>query len=595
MAIKRSFGHIGKVISLLDSGEKKRLGMVALGMIFMALIEVVGVGSIMPFMAVAAKPEVIHTNQYLRSVYEFFNFKSDKTFLIALGIAMLTFLLTTNVSHAVVQYIKVRFTSMRRHTLSLRLLKSYLGQQYPFFLNRNSYDFIKNINTEITHMISGTLMQFLEFMSRLIQIVLLSVFLFIVNPLSTLGITAAILVLYGGIYAFVRKTLKNLGSERFDLNTERSKIVSEAFWAIKEVKILGIEPNFISEYSPPSKRLARNESLNEIIGDVPKFALETVAFSAIIFFVLYTIISSGGFADAAAAVSLYAYAGYRLMPAVQNMFKALTKLRYGASTADRLYEEFISTANGISNLKAIAMERIAFKESVTLENISFTYPGIARPVIENLSLAIPANSLVGFAGKTGSGKTTLVDILLGLLRPQTGTIRIDGTIIDEESIRSWQTNLGYVPQNIYLSNDSVAANIAFGIPKKEVDIEAVEYAARMAQIHDFVTSELKDGYWTEIGERGIRLSGGQRQRIGIARALYRNPPVLIMDEATSALDHHTEEAVMDAIDALSGQKTILLIAHRVSTLRKCDIIYQMEKGKIVAKGKYEELFTKLNN
>lgn len=590
MGFKGSFGHIGKVVSLLEPGEKKRLGLVALGAIGMALIEVVGVGSIMPFMAVAAKPEIIHTNPYLRWGYDSLGFTSDRSFLIALGVAMLAFLVITNASQAVVQYIKVKFTSMRRHTLSLKLLKSYLGQGYPFFLNRNSYDFIKNINTEITQMISGTLMQFVEFISRLIQITLLTAFLFIVNPLSTLGITASILVLYGGIYTFVRKTLKNLGSERFDLNTERSKIVSEAFWAIKEVKILGIEPVFISEYSPPSKRLARNESVNEIIGDVPKFALETVAFSAIIFFVLLTIIKSGGFEDAAAAVSLYAYAGYRLIPAVQNMFKALTKLRYGATTADRLYEEFVSTANGLSNLKTMTTERIGFQDSITLDNISFTYPGIERPVIENLSLTIQANSLVGFAGKTGSGKTTLVDILLGLLRPQKGSIIADGTSVDDLSIRSWQANLGYVPQNIYLSNDSVAANIAFGVPRNAIDMAAVERAAEMAQIHDFIVTELKDGYRTEIGERGIRLSGGQRQRIGIARALYRNPPVLIMDEATSALDHETEEAVMDAIDALAGQKTILLIAHRLSTLKKCDVIYQLEKGKIVMKGKYEELF-----
>lgn len=592
MAKTSPFGHIGKVISLLDPGERKRLGLVALGAIFMALIEVIGVGSIMPFMAVAAKPEVIHTNPYLAWAYDFLGFKSDRTFLIALGVAMLTFLIVTNASQAFVHYIKVRFTSMRRHTLSLRLLKSYLGQQYPFFLNRNSYDFIKNINTEITQMITGTLMQFVEFVSRLIQITLLTAFLFLVNPISTLGITASILALYGGIYTFVRKTLKDLGAERFALNTERSKIVSEAFWAIKEVKILGIEPVFISEYTPPSKRFARNESVNEIIGDVPKFALETVAFSAIIFFVLLTIINSGGFEDAAAAVSLYAYAGYRLIPAVQNMFKALTKLRYGAATADRLYDEFVSTTNGISNIRAISAERMEFRQSVAFKDISFSYPGADHPVIERMSLTIKANSLIGFAGKTGSGKTTLVDILLGLLRPQDGAVVVDGVAVNEERLRSWQSNLGYVPQNIYLSNDSVAANIAFGVPRKDMDMAAVEQAARMAQIHDFIVSEMKDGYATEIGERGIRLSGGQRQRIGIARALYRNPPVLIMDEATSALDHQTEEAVMDAIDALAGQKTIILIAHRLSTLKKCDVIYQLEKGRIVATGNYDSLFQK---
>ncbi|GAB1484326.1 hypothetical protein MASR2M78_31440 [Treponema sp.] len=442
---------------------------------------------------------------------------------------------------------------MRRHTLSLKLFKGYLEQPYPFFLNRNSYELVKNINTEIEQMINGTLMQAVDLLSRVIQVTLLSLFLFIVNPISMLGISAAIIGTYTLIFKLTRKTIKRLGNERFDFNTQRSRSVSEAFWGIKEVKIAGVEQVFLDDFTGPSKQLAKNESTHEIISDLPKFALETTAFSAIIIFVLVTIIKTGNFQNAAAVVSLYAYAGYRLMPSVQGIFKALTKMRYGAATAERLIKEFSSDEifNQISIKSRKSKEPLLFSHTIELNNITYTYPSCVSPVIPNLSLSIKANSLIGFAGKTGSGKTTLVDIILGLLRPESGAILVDNSIIDENNLNSWQSNLGYVPQNIYLSNDSIAANIAFGVPRSQIDMITVQNAARMAQIDEFINESLPEKYETYIGERGIRLSGGQRQRIGIARALYRNPQVLVLDEATSALDIHTEEAVMQAVDSLS--------------------------------------------
>jgi ABC-type multidrug transport system fused ATPase/permease subunit len=583
-----SLGNVGKVISLLESRERRKLYLVGVGAVFMAMIEVVGVGSIMPFVAVASKPELIRTNKYLSWAYAAFGFRSDRDFLIALGVIMLVFVVVTNASQALIHYVKVRFTTMRRHTLSQKLFRSYLDQPYPFFLNRNSYDFIKNINTEIEIVINGTLMQLVEIMARSIQILLLTIFLFVVSPYTTLGIVLSIGGVYGVIYFFVRKTLKRLGSSRYSLYAERTRIVSEAFWGIKEVKIMGIEQLFAKSHVKPSRRHAQNTSLHEVIGDVPKFALEAVAFSSIIFFVLYQTLKTGNFQDAAASVSLYAYAGYRLMPAVQNLFKAMSKMKYNSVGAERIYDEFQIASVGLR--PETPVERMPFLRSIRLEHLSFAYPNTEKDVIKNLDLEIKANSLVGFVGKTGSGKTTLVDIILGLLVPQGGEFFVDDTRIDAANVRSWQKNLGYVPQSIYLSNDSIAANIAFGIPKGEIDMAAVEDAARMAQIHDFIVSDLKEGYGTEIGERGIRLSGGQRQRLGIARALYRNPSVLILDEATSALDHETETAVMDAIDGLSGKKTIILIAHRTTTLRKCDAIFKLEKGKIVETGNYATLY-----
>lgn len=586
--MKKTNNSIRKVVALLTPGEKRRLWVVAFGSIICALIEVVGIGSIMPFVAVAAKPSTIHENRYLQRLFELFKFNNETSFLIFLGISVLGLLLFTNTSQAFLHYIKVKFTSMRRHSLSLRLFTGYLRQPFVYFLNKNSFDFVKNINTEIGQMINTTLMQFVEFISRIIQVTLLVLFLVLVNPGSTLAFSLAIIAMYGLTYVIVKRKIRRLGAERFELNAERSRIVSEAFWGVKEIKIAGTETEILSEYTQPSKQLAGNETLSAIMSDIPKFALETAAFSSIILYVLLMILRSGGLIDVAGSITLFAYAGYRLIPAVQILFKAITQLKYGAATAERMAREFDGASGGNPLLKK-APRRLSFKSSLELRNIKFSYPSMDTPLINDLSLRIPANSFIGFAGKTGSGKTTLVDIILGLLDIQAGCLLVDGTALSDGTMRAWQANLSYVPQNIFLSNDTIAANIAFGISRKKIDIEAVIRACTLAQIHDFVQAELKEGYETKIGERGIRLSGGQRQRIGIARALYREPSVLIMDEATSALDVHTERAVMEAIDTLQGTRTIILIAHRLSTLKKCETIFLMDKGKIIDSGSYGEL------
>jgi len=583
-----SKGYLGKVVGLLSPQEKRRLWLVIVVSIFVTLVEVVGIGSVMPFMTVASRPDMISENQYLRWAYEFLGFETPNAFLIFLGVGVLGMLILTNGSQALLHYAKVRFASMRRHALSLRLLRGYLSQGFAYFLNRNSYEFVKNINNEIGNMINTSLINLVEFLSRVIQVSLLALFLFLVNPTSTLIIVVVIGGLYTLVFTLVKKTLQRLGSERFALNTIRSRIVSEAFWGIKEVKISSSEPAILADYAPPSKKMARNQTLATIISEVPKFALETAAFSAIIGYVLFMILRSGGFQQVAGAVTLFVYAGYRMIPALQALFRAITQIRYGAPTAEKVVNEFETVREG-APLPRRSPTRLPFESALELKNVSFTYPAVDIPVISDLSLKIGAKSLIGLAGKTGCGKTTLVDIVLGLLTPQSGSIEVDGVTLSPDIIRNWQANLGYVPQNIYLSNDAVAANIAFGVAKKDIDMDAVVAAAKLSQIHDFVVQELKDGYETKIGERGIRLSGGQRQRVGIARALYRNPSVLIMDEATSALDTHTERAVMEAIDALQGTRTIILIAHRLSTLKKCDRIYLMENGRIIDRGTYSEL------
>lgn len=583
--------HIKEILTLFTKAERKKLFLVLMISIFMALIEVIGVGSIMPFISVATKPETIHTNIFLSWIFAYFGFKKDVDFLIFLGIGVLFFLISTNITQAIMAYIKTRFGSMRRHSISTRLMEGYLTRDYPFFLNRNSFDFVKTITTEVDQFIKGSVMQLVDLIARTIQTCLLLAFLFIVNPVSTLIVTVAIAIIYGAIYNGIRRILHRLGKQRLEMFSLRAKIVSESLWGIKEVKITGTEKVFLEQYKVPSKDIAIVESQSEIVGDVPKFALETIAFSSIMVFIMVTMIRFGDFSEIAGSITLFAYAGYRLIPAVQGLFKALTKVKYSSATAKKLIREFESFGE-IKPLARRKSARLEFKKKLTINNLTFTYPKSDSPVIEGLSFEIQANQMVGFAGTTGSGKTTIVDILLGLLQPDSGTITVDDINLDTQNVEAWQLNLGYVPQNIYLSDNSLYENIAFGIPPEEIDEEQVVEAAKKAQIHDFILNSLPKRYDTHIGERGIRLSGGQKQRIGIARALYRNPTVLVMDEATSALDNQTENAVMEAIDSLQGTRTIILIAHRLSTLKKCDVIFVLEKGKIIDKGSYDELSDK---
>ena len=579
---------IKTIVSLLNKDEKKKLVVVIISAIFIAGIEMIGVGSIMPFMTVAANPKMIHENPLLQRFFALLRFTNEKHFMVFLGLMVLFFLVLSNICQALMHYIKIKFTAMRRHSLSQRLLERYLGQDYVFFLNRNSHEFVKNINTEIQQMISVTMMQFVEFISRSIQIIILVTFLFLVNPFSTLGIAIAIMGIYSLIFIFSKRKLNQLGKQRFTCTSEEARIVSEAFWGIKEVKIAGCEHQFVDQYNYYSRRRAKIEIINEIIGDIPKFALETIAFSSIMIFVLFSLVVSGDFNSIAGTVTLYAYAGYRMIPSVQGLFKSLTKMKYGIPSSKRIVAEFgLQLKQLIPNSNV--SELISLNKELKIDGLFFRYLNAKNDVLRDLSLCIKANTLIGFSGKTGSGKTTLIDVILGLLSPSSGSLFADGVKISTDNIRQWQENVGYVPQSIYLSDNTINSNIAFGIPPSEIDLNRVITASKLAQIHDFVLSELPDQYETKIGERGVRLSGGQRQRIGIARALYRNPSLLIMDEATSALDNQTEKAVMESIDSLLGTRTIILIAHRLTTLQKCDMIFLIDNGKIRDQGSFNKL------
>jgi len=390
---------------------------------------------------------------------------------------------------------------------------------------------------------------------------------------------------------YFSERMKTEGQLRLRANKERFRLAGEALGGIKDIKVIGVEKYFLDRYSKHSGTFSDVQSRNQIIGQIPRYVMETIAFGGIVSLLIFSVSSNMSVQKIIPLVSFFAFAGYRLIPALQDIFHSVTRMKFTRAVLDKIHADMRKEISGRMDYegKKIDIKPILFSKNIELRNIHFSYPGSDKRVLNDVNLNIEKNSFVALIGETGSGKTTIADIILGLLTQYEGKILVDGVKIKEDNIRNWQANLGYVPQQIFLSDDSVARNIAFGLPDNQIDMKKVKKAAEMANIHDFVEKELPQNYDTFIGERGVRLSGGQRQRIGIARALYYDPHVLLLDEATSSLDNATEKEVLTAIESVAKLKTMIVIAHRLTTIKNCDRVYVMEKGMMVREGSYDEI------
>ena len=585
---------IKKLRGILTRREKIQVGLLLIAIIAMAFSQAIGVASVLPFISLVMDQNMVFENRWLNMAYETFNFTSVNRFIIFIGVAMFVIIFFSNAISAFATWLKLRFVWMNNHRLSRRLLEKYLAMPYAFFLNQNSADLSKNVLTEVNNLTNSFLIPLLNVITRGMVTLIMLTMLFWVD----VAVTVIAILFLGGAYILiilrVNRNLKTRGKLRIEANQMRFKAVSEAFGGIKEIKVMNREPYFLDRYSTYSYRLARLMSWNAVIGQIPRFALEAIAFGGIIVFVLALLLTRENAGQVIPLVSLFAFAGYRLMPALQDLFTSFAQMQFNRAVLDRIYTDFKRKEKDLPTgtyAKLNKDDAIYLKKEISLNGVSFNYPNTKTPVISNLNLIIPVNSAVAFVGPTGAGKTTLVDIILGLLTPGEGKLLVDGVVINKDNIIKWQKNIGYVPQHIYLSDDTVARNIAFGVADSDIDQNSLEKVARIANIHDFITNEMPEGYNTLVGERGIRLSGGQRQRIGIARALYHDPDVLVFDEATSALDGATEDAVLQAMNNAAELKTLIVIAHRLTTVKNCDKIYMLEKGRITAEGKYEELLS----
>ncbi len=573
-----------KLLFLLSSREQNQVSMLFLMILVMTLIDVLGIASILPFIAVLTNINLIETNYILSSMFQFskkFGIENNQQFLFTLGVLVFLLLVSSIIFKALTTYIQVRFVQMREYSISKRLVEGYLHQPYTWFLNQNSADIGKTVLSEVGYIIGNGIRPSIDLVAKSVISISLIVLLIIVDP----ELAFVVGILLGGAYSlifyFIHNYLNKIGIERLKNNKLRYLIVNEAFGASKEVKVSGTEQSYINQFSTAAKTLAKTQAYSAVIGLLPRYILEIISFGGILLLMLFVMAQTGSLNNSLPILSLYIFAGYRLMPALQSIYDSLTKIAFISPSLNKLYYDLKQLQPPKKNMN---IKLISFNKAITLKNIYYKYPNTTLSSLKNISLNIKAKSTVGIVGTTGSGKTTTVDIILGLLEAQKGTLEVDGKIITQHNTKAWQRSIGYVPQQIFLSDNTISANIAFGVESKYISKENVEKVCKIANLDKFVSNELPNKYETIIGERGVRLSGGQRQRIGIARALYHNPRLLIFDEATNALDEKTEQAVLDAVNNLKKQITMIIITHRFNTLRNCDKIFKINKGEIINEG-----------
>ena len=572
---------------LLTRHERRRLVLLILLTMAMSVFELIGVAGILPFLSVLANPELIRSNAALQGFAAAFGLTTDQQVQIGLGIAVFAVILSSMAVRAAVTYAQIRFSLMRAYSISARLLRGYLAQDYVWFLSRNSAELGQSLLSEVDVVIRESVLPAVLLLSNLMITLLIAGFLFAIEPWIALSATGLLLAAYLTVYLSLRRRLGEVGKRRVGANRERFHTVQEIAGGLKEIKVMGLEEQSLRRFRNPAERMAHNQTLGQVISRLPRFALEAVVYGGFILMVLVLVTLRGGaIADLIPLLGLLGMAATKLFPALQQIYQQLSQIRFSAPALRRLHDSLhgFATPQPEADVPPLRLRR-----ALELRELHFAYPGAERGTLDGLSATIPARCTIGIVGGTGAGKTTAIDLILGLLRPDRGSILVDGEPVTPDRVRAWQKSLGYVPQHIFLSDDTVAANIAFGAEPGQIDMAAVERAARIANLHDFVTNELPEGYLTMVGERGVRLSGGQRQRIGIARALYHDPDVLVLDEATSALDNLTERGVMEAVHNLGGDKTVIMIAHRLSTVRDCDTILLLEQGRLAASGTYDEL------
>lgn len=562
-----------KVWSLFTLAEQRKAIWMLLLALCMAVAETAGVISIMPFLSVLARPNIIQENSWLHAIYNRLSFTEPSRFITALGLTSIGLVITASAFKTVTQHLLNRFVHLLRHSISSRLMARYLAQPYEFFIQRNTAELSKTILAEVDMVMYNLIQPFSLVIVQGIIVLAMLVLVFAYNPLTALAIVAVVGCLYGLIYLLVRSRLKRIGSEMVEATEQRYQTCNEALQGIRDIKTTHAEWAYQQRYDHASRTQARHQAASETLSQTPLYLVEATGYTGLILIALALLLKSGDVAQVLPGLGLYGFAAYRMLPAVQIMYRGFARLQFASATLDNLHQDLTlplppTTASG--------QPPIVPRQEIRLSSIRYAYPSaLDKPVLDGFDLVIPVNTSVGIQGPSGAGKSTVMDILLGLLEPQAGTLSVDGQPITTQNLPAWQAAIGYVPQQIYIADTSVAANIAFGVPPEQIDMQAVQRAARAAQIHDFVVNELPQGYDTPVGDRGIRLSGGQRQRIGIARALYRDPPVLFMDEATSALDAQTEAALNDAIRTLSGSKTIVVIAHKPVSLKYCQCVVEI--------------------
>jgi ATP-binding cassette, subfamily B, bacterial PglK len=589
--------NIKQLYSLLTGEQRRRLFLLQILVVLMAFAELASIAAIGPFMAVVGDMSRLEGDGLLASVYAASGADSPTIFLFWLGLSVLC-VLTLAASVSIFTTWRLSLYSQQVGAeLSTRLFKHYMKQQWLYHASGSSSQLTNKIAQECRRITDHVLTPLMQVNAKMVVALVISVAIFLFNPWVALSGLVVFGVVYWVLYRTVRRKLINNGNVVSEANSHRFKLMSEGFGGIKDTLLLGRQGDFNRRFEKTSHRFGRAQGVNKALSQAPRYLMELVAFGAVIVLVLYLLVThEGNLGTILPILSVYALAGFKLLPAFQQIYSGMATVRGNIASFHSLKEDLEASRQSLKkSVNGPSMEdeqqnrdKWAPQHNICIENVTFRYPGKDETALRELNITIPVNGIIGLVGASGSGKSTAIDILLGLIDPERGSLKLDGEPLTPSRRRSWQNSVGFVAQSIFLADASIRENIAFGLPPEQIDDEKVQRAAQMAHLDELV-ERLPEGLSTRVGERGIQLSGGQRQRIGIARALYDDAEILVLDEATSALDGITERLVMDAIHDFSGKKTIIMIAHRLATVKPCDCIYLMEAGRVIDSGTYDEL------
>ena len=567
-----------KINYIFTAKQKIRLVQLTIMIVVGAFLELLGVSAILPFINVVLDPNSIEEIEYLRLVYDFFDFRTVNGFLVFLALFLIFVYIIKNIYVSLMYDAQYRFTYRNQSRISVKLLDTYLHANYLFHVEHNSVELLRNVSADVStffQVVLGVLQLFTEISVCLTVVV----FLMFTDVLVTLGVSILLTVFAIGFMKVFRPKLEAMGLESRNYLVEMNKWMLQALGGMKEIKIMNSEKFFSGKYAESSYLSAETQRKYSLLGILPRPVMEMFCVTGLLVVVIIRLLCGVQLRDFVSTLSVFAVAAFRLLPSFNRITNNMNTIMFNKTAVDRVYGDLRQAEKTTNRVKLQEKTEIAFDKEISVEDVTFIYPDTEEAVLEKVNIKIPKNKSVAFIGPSGAGKTTLADLILGILTPQGGRILVDGMDIQLE-MKAWHNKLGYIPQTIYIIDDTLRNNVAFGVSEELVDDDKVWKALEEAQLKEFAET-LEKGLDTNIGEGGMRLSGGQRQRVGIARVLYNNPQVLILDEATSALDNETEAAVMEAIDSFNGNKTLIIIAHRLSTVANCDIIYKVENRNAV--------------
>lgn len=581
---------IQKVWHVLTSPQRKSAIVLLILMFVGMALEMLGIGLVVPAIALMVQGNFAARYPAIEPVLRWMGNPEPRVLLVGVMFSLTGVYFVKNLYLGFLAWRQARFSFGVQAVISQRLFSIYLHQPYTFHLQRNSAQLIHNVTGKVSDFIFNILIPVTNFLTEGLVLLGITALLFVVEPQ---GAAAVVLVIGGAAWAFQRNARRRVmrwGEAHQHHEALRIQCLQEGLGGAKDVKLLGREADFLARYELHNTMSSKTTQYQIVLQQLPRLWLETLAVMGMAILIFVMMSQGHSLSDIVPVLGLFAAAAFRLMPSVSRVLGAVQAMHYGRAAVNALYAElqFDTPVPQMQNDDGA----VAVHEEVRLADVTYTYPGVHVPALAQITLSIKKGESVGFIGPSGSGKSTLVDIILGLLTPGAGQVIVDGQDI-RGNLRAWQNQIGYVPQSIYLTDDTLRRNVAFGVPAERIDDEAVRRAIQSAQLEEFVNSQ-PEGLETVVGERGVRLSGGQRQRIGIARALYHDPDVLVLDEATSALDTATERGVMQAVTALHGNKTILIVAHRLSTVEQCDRLYRLERGIVVEEGEPSTMIARSN-